>query len=87
MSEINISLEQLRGMIGLHVVHNGIVCQVIEVLEDGPSIVLQNHGSARPIQSNQHGEGSRRSPETFTIPVLTHDKQEIHPQYLALELT
>lgn len=87
MSEIDISLQQLRGMIGLRVLHNGVICQVIEVLEDGPSIVLQNHGPARPIQSNQHGEGSRRTPETFTIPVLARDKREFHPQYLALELT
>lgn len=86
MIEISITLKQLRGMIGLHVVHNGIPCQIIEVLEDGPAIVLQSHSHDRPVQSNQHGEGNRRVSETFTIPVLTRDKREIHPQYLALEL-
>lgn len=86
MSEITITLEQLRGMIGLHVVHNGLQCQVIEVLEDGPSLVLQSQGDHKPVQSNQHGEASRRVPETFTVPVLSRDKQEIHPQFLALEL-
>lgn len=86
MSEITITLEQLRGMIGLHVVHNGIPCQIIEVLEDGPSIVLQSQHQDRPVQTNQHGEANRRVHETFTIPVLSRDKSEIHPQYLALEL-
>lgn len=86
MSELTITLEQLRGMIGLHVVHNGVPCQIIEVLEDGPSIVLQSQHQDRPVQTNQHGEASRRVPETFTVPVLSRDKTEIHPQYLALEL-
>lgn len=86
MTEISITLQQLRGMIGLHVLHNGVPCQIIEVLEDGPAIVLQSHAHDKPVQSNQHGEGNRRAPETFTIPVLTRDKREIHPQYLALEL-
>jgi len=86
MSEIRITLQQLRGMIGLHVVHNGIPCQIIEVLDDGPAIVLQSHNPDKPVQSNQHGEGNRRVHETFTVPVLTRDKREFHPQYLALEL-
>lgn len=86
MTEISITLQQLRGMIGLHVTHNGAPCQIIEVLEDGPAIVLQSRGSDKPVQSNQHGEGSRRVSETFTIPVLTRDKNEFHPQYLALDI-
>jgi hypothetical protein len=86
VGEINITLHQLRGMIGLHVVHNGIRCQIIEVLEDGPSIVLQSLTSGGTIQSNQHGDATRRVTETYTIPVLTRDKTEIHPLYLALEL-
>ncbi len=86
MPEITITLQQLRGMIGLHVIHNGIPCQIIEVLDDGPSIVLQSRDTGSSIQSNQHGEASRRVRETYTIPVLSKDKTEIHPQYLALEL-
>ncbi|TDY02940.1 hypothetical protein [Thiohalophilus thiocyanatoxydans] len=86
MSELRITLQQLRGMIGLHVVHQGIPCQIIEVLDDGPAIVLQSCNPNKPVQSNQHGEGNRRVQETFTVPVLTRDKYEFHPQYLALEL-
>ena len=81
MSRISISLDQLRNMIGVQVYHQGISCKVIEVLEDGPSLVLisidENH-----IQADQYGNPQRRVPETFTIPVLTTDGDEIQPAYL-----
>ena len=78
-------MDQLRNMIGVQVYHQGISCKVIEVLEDGPSLVLisidENY-----IQADQYGNPQRRVPETFTIPVLTTDGDEIHPAYLALDL-
>ena len=86
MSEIIITLDQLRSMIGLRLMHQGTACQVIEVLEDGPSLVLQSLNEAPTIQPNQHGEATRRTPVTYTIPVLNHEKTELHPQFLALDL-
>jgi len=38
------------------------------------------------IQANQHGEANRRTPVTYTVPVLNHDKTELHAQFLALDL-
>lgn len=86
MDEIVITLEQLRGMIGLKVRHHGLSCQVIEVLEDGPSLVLQNCKAVSTIQANQFGDANRRVPQTQTIPVLTPDKTELHALFLALDL-
>jgi hypothetical protein len=86
MTELIITLDQLRGMIGLHLIHQGMSCQVIEVLEDGPSLVLQSIHESPTIQPNQHGEAQRRTPVTYTVPVLTRDKNELHPQFLALDL-
>ena len=40
MSGIKIHLDQLRNMIGIKLHYQGIPCQVVEVLEDGPSLVL-----------------------------------------------
>ena len=85
MNTISISLQQLRGMIGVEVLHNGVRCQIIEVLEDGPSIVLQSQHNAA-IQANQHGDAHRRTPQTFTIPVLTANKTELHNSFLQLDL-
>jgi len=86
MDEIVITLEQLRGMIGLRVRHHGLSCQVIEVLEDGPSLVLQNCKTVSTIQANQFGDANRRVPQTQTIPVLSPDKTELHALFLSLDL-
>jgi len=84
MSEIAISLEQLRGMIGIEFHYNNKACQVVEVLEDGPSLVLQYFEN--DIQNNQHGNAHRRVPETFCIPVLSQDKKELSELFLSLDL-
>lgn len=84
MSEIVITLKQLRGMIGIKLCHNNKECQVIEVLEDGPSLVLQYFEN--DIQENQHGNAHRRVPETVCIPVLSSDKKELSDVFLSLDL-
>lgn len=84
MSEIIISLEQLRGMIGTKLYHNNKACQVVEVLESGPSLVLQTCESI--IQKDQHGNAHRHVPETYCIPVLSADKNELNTLFLALDL-
>lgn len=85
MSDIVITLKQLRGMIGIKLFHQGILCQVVEVLEDGPSLVLLSI-DGNHIQSDQYGNPLRKVPQTFTIPVLSSDGNEIHPAYLSLDL-
>jgi len=85
MTSINITLDQLRNMIGIELNHQGIPCKVVEVLEDGPSIVLMCTDEGC-IQSDQYGNPLRRVPQTFNVPVLSRDKQSIHPAFLALDL-
>ena len=86
MSELIITLDQLRGMIGLHLLRQGIPCRVIEVLEDGPSLVLQSIHEEPSIQANQHGEATRRTPVSYTVPVLNDTHTELHAQFLELDL-
>jgi len=86
MSEIVITIDQLRRMIGLCLLHQGILCRVIEVLEDGPSLVLQSIEEGPSIQANQHGEANRRTPVSYTIQVLNDTQSELHAQFLALDL-
>ena len=85
MSEIDISVNQLRGMIGVDVNHRGIPCRVIEVLDDGPTLVLQDL-NRQTMQTNQYGDPRRRVPATYTVPVLDTDRRSIHPDFLALDL-
>jgi hypothetical protein len=86
MTEINITLSQLRGMIGQTVILKSKLYLVIEVLEQNTELVLQGKQEETAIQSNQHGDAHRRVPETLTIPVLTADKTRLHPSFLELDL-
>jgi hypothetical protein len=86
MPEIVITIDQLRSMIGLRLLYQGILCRVIEVLEDGPSLVLQSIDEEPSIQANQHGEANRRTPVSYTVPVLNDTQTELHPQFLELDL-
>ena len=86
MSTLNITLIQLRGMIGLTVLHQGEDYQVIEVLEQSTELVLMRLQHTTMIQADQHGDAHRRVPHTVTIPVLTADRAELHPSFLALDL-
>ena len=86
MSEINITLQQLRGLIGLRVLFQETVWQIIEILEDGPSLVLQALDDHSTIQANQHGDANRRVPRTVTLPVLSDDRLKLSADLLALDL-
>lgn len=86
MSKISISIEQLRGLIGLQVIHEEEICRVIEVIEESLSIVLEHEYRDPAIQSDQHGHANRRVPQTTIIAVLNSSRDEFDPQFLCLEL-
>jgi hypothetical protein len=84
--EIIISIEQLRGLIGLQVLYEGEDCRVVEVIEDNLSIVLGHENRDTTIQSDQHGHARRKVPQTTIIPVLNSNGDEFSQQFLCLEL-
>jgi len=86
MTVINITLSQLRGMIGQIVIVENKDYRIIEVLEHSTELVLQVQHLETNIQPDQHGDAHRRVPATITIPVLTEDKLNIHPSFLELDL-
>jgi len=82
---ITVTTDQIRSMIGLQVKHHHVDCRIVEILEDGPAIILEDMEHHNSIQADQHGEAHRRVPQTYTIPVLTPDKHEFSSAFLALE--
>ncbi len=83
MNHRPISLNQLRQLIGARVRYLEDRWQVIEVLDDGPSLVLESL-QRRVLQGTQFGEGSRRVPYRLRVPVLNHSDRALHPEFLAL---
>ena len=80
-------LQQLRKLIGQQVVHQGVCCRIIEILENEPALVLQATGPREGIQDNQYGDPHRRVAEVYTIPLFDLEcAGEIHPDFLALGL-
>jgi len=57
----------LRNLIGRQVLYHGVRYEIIEVLEEGPSLVLEDCEDHKTIQADQHGEAHRRVPQTVTL--------------------
>ncbi|MDH5730198.1 MAG: hypothetical protein OEZ58_14475 [Gammaproteobacteria bacterium] len=85
MSLSHITIEQARSMIGVEVRFQETHCTVIEVLEDGPSVVLLDRSRGNDIQADQHGEAHRRVPKTYVIKILNPSKDEFSLSFLALD--
>ncbi len=70
MTPVKPEIEGLRDSIGQRVRFRDVIFEIIEILEDGPSFVLQDCEKHTSIQPDQHGEAHRRVPQTITLPVL-----------------
>ena len=76
----------LRSLIGHAVKFRGRELRIVEILEDGPSLVLEQAQGARAIHGNQYGEAGRRSPDTWTLPVFASDGATVNPLITELGL-
>ncbi len=86
MSHTEVRVEQLRQMIGQWVQYQGIPCQVIEALQEGPALVLVGSATKTTIQPNQYGEAWRRVPEIYIVPVFNSERTALDPAFLELGL-
>ncbi len=77
--------EQLEKLLGLETRHQGHVCVIHEILDNGNTLVLISVQQGN-IQGDQFGNPRRRVPITFSIPIIDKDGHSPHPEYLALEL-
>ncbi len=86
MTQLTSEIENLRDTIGQRVRFHSVVFEIIEVLEDGPSLVLQDCEKHTSIQPDQHGEAHRRVPETMTLPILMTADGELDSDAMGIEL-
>lgn len=76
-------LRTLQSLIGRGGEYEGVPCQVIDVLADGPALVLGRLGAGGIIQADQHGDARRRVPQTYTVPLRSALGADLHPVLLA----
>lgn len=80
MNESRELLTRLRRIIGRQVRLHGELHQVIEVLPEGPVIVLQALDGEAVIQANAQGEASRMVPEIVEIPACLGGEETLDPR-------
>jgi len=78
------NVDHLRDLIGTRALYNGILFEIIEVLEDGPSLVLQDCEKHTTIQADQLGEAHRRVPQTMTLPISLTTSGDIDAKAIGL---
>lgn len=86
MSRTEVRVEQLRQMIGRWVQYQGVSCQIIEALQEGPALVLVSSAAETTIQPNQYGEAWRRVPETYIVQVFNPERTALAPAFIELGL-
>lgn len=73
------TLTLLEALIGRRVAYQGIDYRIIEVLREGPAVVVSPLLGADVIQSDQFGGAKRRVPQTHTLPLLSEVENDLHP--------
>lgn len=80
------TLRQLRDLVGLEVRHHGDLYLVIDVIEDGPSLVLQDCRQPVTLQNDAFGDALCPVPHTLVLPLWQSGSEEINPEFLNLRV-
>ncbi|MGM0564156.1 MAG: hypothetical protein ACQES2_07485 [Pseudomonadota bacterium] len=79
MADRQQQLELARDLIGVRGVYKGREFAVIEVMDSGPSVVLEPTESDNVVQNTAQGEAKRFAQSNYTIPFLSPVDGDIHP--------
>ncbi len=71
-------LNQLATLLGREAVVEGRRLSVIEILRDGPMLVLRESGEG-VMQDNLYGQPRRRAPRHFQVPLRSEIGSQLHP--------
>ncbi len=78
-------VELLESWIGLETIFEGKRLRVIEVLNDGPSLVVEELGGDPELQEDAYGFFEGFTPKTYVVPVFSSiERQTWHPLVQAL---
>lgn len=74
-----INPHRLQDLIGKRLQYRGSYCQIIDILDEGPALILQDCSDHKTIQANQFGEANRRVSPTFVISLLNVRGDGLNP--------
>lgn len=69
----------LKNLIGRSAVIEGKNLEVVEVLQDGPQIILKQTDVKTEILDNQYGEANSMTYRTWSIPLRSSIDNDLHP--------
>ena len=67
---MTIDASRLQSLIGARLYYRHTPCEIIEILAEGPALVVQDCSADKTIQADQYGEARRRVAQTYTVPLL-----------------
>lgn len=73
-------LRELRSLAGKRVLLHDESFQVIEILPEGPVVVLQSMAADKVIQANAQGEATRRVPLIVEVPAWLGGTDVLDPR-------
>lgn len=73
------NIQQIEGLLGRKIIYQGGPCQIIEILGEGPCLVLQDCQSHSVIQADQFGDARRWAPRTFTVALYNIRRDGLNP--------
>ena len=76
---LTINLHRLQDLIGKHLQYRGSYCQIIDILDEEPALILQDCADHKAIQSNQFGEANRRISPTYVVSLLNVRGDALNP--------
>ena len=79
--EINteLLLALAHDLIGVHGIYQGREYTLIEVLDSGPSVVLEPVEADAVVQNTFQGEAKRFAQSNYTVPFYSEIRQDLHP--------
>lgn len=79
-----LALKLLTPLIGIQGQQASRVMELVEILHEGPSVVLLDTSSPPSIRADQYGDPRIRSPRTFTLPIISESEPDVHPVLRAM---
>jgi hypothetical protein len=72
-------IQLVQDLIGVTGLYQGAPFTLIEVLSEGPMLVLEPSATDLTVQNTAQGEAKRYAQNNYTVPLLSEVKRDLHP--------